>query len=231
MDLNVCDEDFPLLVGNKYKLLIDRFKGSLPSAYHRYITHIQDVQPDGNCGFRCVAEGLGWGEENWLFIRRQLMEELDVNKEQWKGILNCRDKGWYDELYSTINWTGTGPAPMRCWMDMPTTGLLIAQKFGVVVQFLCIGGSESETFFPMFNGPNINPEHMIITFAFVNRGHFIVLRLAEDSPMPIPNPTWREWRDETAIEWETMYKHRIETGQEFTPTKKPGQPKVYVNLI
>ncbi|XP_035834243.1 uncharacterized protein LOC118482718 [Helianthus annuus] len=62
----IIDEDFPLLVGDRYKNMIDRFKDWLPSMYRRYITHMEDAQPDGNYGFRSVALGLGLDQNAWM---------------------------------------------------------------------------------------------------------------------------------------------------------------------
>ena len=207
--------------------MIERCKNWIPSVYQKYITDIRDVYSDGNCGFRSVAVALGWEEDQWLLVRTLLLEEMEVNKEHWENILNCHDYTWYQGLYNTINWREVGPAPLRCWMDMPSTGLIIAQKFGVVLQHFCPG--RSYTFFPMFDGPNIFPEHRIISICWVNRNHFIMLKLAENSPMPTPDTTWSHWRFEAAEEWERLYKDRLEMGEAFMPRKNSTQTD-YVNI-
>ncbi|KAC9910478.1 hypothetical protein E3N88_45091 [Mikania micrantha] len=46
-----------------------------------YVINIQDVEPDGNCGFRSIAVGLGFDENHWAFIRQQLLQELDFNAD------------------------------------------------------------------------------------------------------------------------------------------------------
>lgn len=145
----------------------------------------------------------------WLFIRRQLMEEMDDNRDRWRPILNSVDRSFYDSLYTTLDWSGVGSAPNIHWMEMPATGLLIAQKFGVVVQFLSSGG-HSETYFPMFDGPGNIEDHAFISFAWVNKNHYIALELAKGAPMPRLNRTWSEFRYEQASEWETIYENRIE---------------------
>ncbi|CAI9272087.1 unnamed protein product [Lactuca saligna] len=50
---------------------------SIPDVFHDYIDKIQDVLGDGNCGFRAVAVSLGHSEDQWLYIRQQLLEELE----------------------------------------------------------------------------------------------------------------------------------------------------------
>ncbi|KAK5793447.1 hypothetical protein PVK06_034593 [Gossypium arboreum] len=37
--------------------------------FHPYITHVQDVRGDGNCGFRAISICLGYGEDQWLYVR------------------------------------------------------------------------------------------------------------------------------------------------------------------
>nr|KAJ0197573.1 hypothetical protein LSAT_V11C700362630 [Lactuca sativa] len=41
----------------------------IPSIFHPYITHIQNVLGDGNCCFRSIAFCHGYGEDQWLYIR------------------------------------------------------------------------------------------------------------------------------------------------------------------
>ena len=93
-------------------------------------------------------------------------------------------------------------------MDMPSTGLLIAQIFGVIVQFLCKGG-HSETIFPMFDGPRNFQEHVFMSFALIQASHYNALELANGASLHALNGTWRNFRNEQAMEWETLYQHRL----------------------
>ncbi|KAI3828074.1 hypothetical protein L1987_02171 [Smallanthus sonchifolius] len=61
------DNGFPLMVGDEAVNITNCFKDFIPSLFHPYISHIQDVMPDGNFGFRSVAVGLGFNEKQWLF--------------------------------------------------------------------------------------------------------------------------------------------------------------------
>ncbi|XP_035834133.1 uncharacterized protein LOC118482654 [Helianthus annuus] len=149
--LPIIDKDFPRLAGHRYKNVIERFKDWLPSSYQRYIMHIEDAQPDGNCGFRSIAMGLGYDQKEWKWVRQELLDEMFINRMRWGHILESLDKGCYDNVYRSINWLNVEPAPMACWMWLPYTGLLVAQKFGVIVQHLSNG--VCQTYFPMFDGP------------------------------------------------------------------------------
>ena len=50
---------------------------------HTYITQVQDVRPDGNCGFRAIAVCLGFIEDAWPTVRYNLMEELNMYKTEY----------------------------------------------------------------------------------------------------------------------------------------------------
>ncbi|KAI3762563.1 hypothetical protein L1987_52995 [Smallanthus sonchifolius] len=53
---------FPLMIGKDIVNNTNCFKDSIPSVFHPYISHIQDVNPNSNCVFRSVAVGLGLNE-------------------------------------------------------------------------------------------------------------------------------------------------------------------------
>ena len=89
----------------------------------------------------------------WYFIRTQLKEEIVENEDRWRPILNEVDYDTYDRVSNSFDHIGVGPATRDQWMEMPDAGLLIAQKFRVVVQFLS-PYDQSETYFPMFDGPH-----------------------------------------------------------------------------
>lgn len=204
--------------------MIERFKDWLPSSYRRYITHIEDAQPDGNCGFRSIAMGLGYDQKQWKWVRQELLDEMFINKKRWGHILESLDKGCYENVYRSINWLNVEPAPMACWMWLPYTGLLVAQKFGVIVQHLSNG--VCQTYFPMFDGPQVYPNHSILTIAYVEDSHFIMVKLADDSPMPVPNGLWNIYRSMEAMEWETMYMSRIAQGRALLRSNRTRQKEV-----
>lgn len=43
-----------------------------------YVAEVVDVQGDGNCVFRAVAVGLDKNEEEWLEVRKRLLDELEL---------------------------------------------------------------------------------------------------------------------------------------------------------
>jgi len=44
--------------------------------FQPYIVDVVDVVADGHCGYRCITELLGMGEESWPLIRHDLYKEL-----------------------------------------------------------------------------------------------------------------------------------------------------------
>ncbi|MFQ6652918.1 hypothetical protein Gotur_024568, partial [Gossypium turneri] len=46
----------------------------IPDMFHPYITHVQDVRGDGNYGFQAIFFCLGYGEDQWLYVRHQLLD-------------------------------------------------------------------------------------------------------------------------------------------------------------
>ncbi|KAD4179256.1 hypothetical protein E3N88_27847 [Mikania micrantha] len=72
----------------------------------------------------------------------------------------------------------------RCyWMQMPETGVLIANAFGVIVVFISLGASV--TVFPLWTSPEFLLPHRVVSFVFVNDNHFVMVELTGDYPMPI----------------------------------------------
>ncbi|KAD6795334.1 hypothetical protein E3N88_06230 [Mikania micrantha] len=88
-----------------------RFGGYIPSMLHCYVSNIQDVMPDGNCGFRSVSVGLGFDENQWGFVRQQLLQEVDTHSDAYRYVLNSMDPTLYDALRHSINWFDIKPAP------------------------------------------------------------------------------------------------------------------------
>ncbi|XP_021980399.1 uncharacterized protein LOC110876537 [Helianthus annuus] len=224
--VEIIDEDFPLLVGDRYKNMIDRFKDWLPSMYRRYITHMEDAQPDGNCGFRSVAMGLGLDQNAWMWVRQELLDEMFINKARWLPLLDSFDPGFYTTVYRSINWLHVEPAPMACWMSLPYAGLLVVQKFGVLVQHLSNG--VCQTYFPMFDGPAEG--HSVLSIAYVEDGHFIMVKLTDDGLMPPPNGLWNMYRSTEAMEWETMYMSRLSEGKELLRSNRSVR-RDFINLL
>ena len=60
----------------KSENLVRTYGDRIPSVFHPYISKITDVRPDGHCGFRAVAVGLGIGKNEHMAVRSQMLLEL-----------------------------------------------------------------------------------------------------------------------------------------------------------
>ncbi|XP_035838234.1 uncharacterized protein LOC118485849 [Helianthus annuus] len=168
------DKGFPLIKGDEHLLSIKRFKNQIPSEFHSYISRTQDVTPDGHCGYRSVAVGLGFTEHVWPNIRRDLLLEIDHNESCWKHVFETYNKGDFKRICKSIEWhsvKGCGPSH---WMEMPQVGLLVAQRYNIVLHVL--SNEWSTTIFPLMDAP-LDPRPQAITLVHVDGGHFIHVKL------------------------------------------------------
>ncbi|XP_076902763.1 uncharacterized protein LOC143557611 [Bidens hawaiensis] len=168
--------------------------------FHPYMTHIQVVKGDGHCGFRAIAVTLEHDKERWPYIRNQLLGEL-CHLEAAYRIMFHKD---YDDIYRSLNFVGTGEAPFRNWMVMPDTGILIANRFGVTVNYL--SKNCSCACFPLWVGHEDLPNHQKITVALVHGNHYILVQLEGEYPMPNIAPLWTHYKNNSTIGWQTMHR-------------------------
>ncbi|TYG86614.1 hypothetical protein ES288_A13G147600v1 [Gossypium darwinii] len=151
--------------------------------FHPYITHIQDVRGDGNCGFRAIYVCLGYGEDQWLYVGHQLLDELLSSYDIYARVFT----DGIDELRNSLYFSQSS-APAEHWMVMPMTGVLIANKFVVIFNYLTKRGDI--TFFPLWRGPEHFQYHHAISIAHVYDNHNVMVQLEGDYPMPTISAYW-----------------------------------------
>ncbi|KAJ0744143.1 putative OTU domain, FHY3/FAR1 family protein [Helianthus annuus] len=196
--------DFMGLNQDQASQVIHNYIHLIPKIFHAYVTRIHNVLGDGNCGFRATASALGYGEDEWLFIRRSLMEELlEFRNKYTKAFL-----GSFKDVFTSLAWSGSGFAPEKHWMIMPEAGFLIANKFNVIVHFLSQEKRNSSTCFSLWRGPHEFPEKKIITIAHVNGNHFIMVELQGEYPITSTNNLWKLMRENDAAGWENIFESR-----------------------
>ncbi|XP_012482968.1 uncharacterized protein LOC105797558 [Gossypium raimondii] len=182
----------------------------IPDMFHPYITHVQDVRGDGNCGFRAISVCLGYGEDQWLYVRHQLVDELLTSYDVYARVFT----DGIDELCNSLCFSQL-LAPAEHWMVMPMTGVLIANRFGVILNYLtkrC-----DKTFFPLWRGPKHFQYHHAITIAHVYDTHNVMVQLEGDYPMPTISAYWIRHRAPSTAEWQTMYMSRLEFYRQLKP--------------
>ncbi|KAD6794769.1 hypothetical protein E3N88_05665 [Mikania micrantha] len=140
----------------------------------------------------------------WLTIRHALLTESIQNANVYINVL----LGVFDEIQESLKWSKPEFAPRRYWMQMPETGLLIANAFGVTVVFISLGASV--TIFPLWTSPEFLQPHRIVSFVFVNDNHYVMVELTGDYPIPTPSWYWSRFRSHDAAAWEMWYKQRLD---------------------
>ncbi|KAK5772237.1 hypothetical protein PVK06_048517 [Gossypium arboreum] len=188
--------------------------------FHPYITHVQDVRGDGNCGFRAIYVCLGYGEDQWLNVGHQLLDELLSSYDIYARVFT----DGIDELRNSLCFSQS-PAPAEHWMVMPMTGVLIANRFGVIFNYLTKQGDI--TFFPLWRGPEHFQYHHAISIAHVYDNHNVMVQLEGDYPMPTISAYWIHHKAPSTARWQTMYMSRLE----FYRQLKPCNLKILVITI
>jgi hypothetical protein len=113
-----------------------------PKHIHPHIVDIIETVPDGNCGFRAIASLLGYTEDGWPMVRRELDNELRNNNSLYKKLFGECIHGVRDSLQIS----GLGDQSKDKWFTIPAMGYLVANRYNVILVTL---GKPSTTFFPM----------------------------------------------------------------------------------
>ncbi|XP_045802821.1 uncharacterized protein LOC123896485 [Trifolium pratense] len=116
------------------KMISQKYLGQFPDHIHPHIVDIIEMLGDGNCGFRAVAYLLGYTEEGWPIVRRELHEELTNNNSLYEKLFRQGLQGVRDSLVGNR------------WFTVPAMGYLVANRYNVILVML---GKPSQTFFPM----------------------------------------------------------------------------------
>ncbi|KAH6797774.1 hypothetical protein C2S52_022328 [Perilla frutescens var. hirtella] len=180
------------------------FLDSFPLYIKPYVLGISDVKADGYCDFRAIAGLLGFGEDYWLRVREELIEEL------------CNHRFYYVKFYGSPECVtqllealscSTIPALHKIWMILPDMGHLVALRYNVVL--VHISKQQCLTYLPLQSNPPLKSQHKMIVIGFVNNNHFVQVLLDHASPIPPIMPNWKFSQLECAAEWNTPYLDRM----------------------
>ncbi|GJT05205.1 probable terpene synthase 6 [Tanacetum coccineum] len=191
----------------------------IPDIFHRYIKDLNNVKSDGNFEFRSVAVGIGRDENMWPLIRQELLQELRYHEHDYTEILTSRG---FKFIWDTMNFSGTGFAPIDKWMSMTDTGLVIASFYRRPVVFISMVKNVvlSSTCFPLWSGPHESESTEPIVVARVGGSHFINLFLREGYPILSTHPQWRTYRIDRASAWEDVYSNRQLAFEEYIRSRR-----------
>ncbi|XP_058775618.1 uncharacterized protein LOC131649894 [Vicia villosa] len=164
-----------------------KYLSQFPAFYHPYIDDIFDVELDRNCGFCCISFALGWGEDACYDVQRQLHTQIQKHADLFSKL-------FYDTVFDVSNSLlvkHLGLQGKEKWMTIPDMGYPIASKYSVVV-FVSLSMLMNIIFFPfLITPPSYTSRHTIIAVGFVNRNHWIQIKLRPDCPLPPITDRWR----------------------------------------
>ncbi|XP_012849919.1 PREDICTED: uncharacterized protein LOC105969693 [Erythranthe guttata] len=142
---------------------------------------------------------MGFGEDNWSLVRRDLVDELIMNDAIYMNIHKVRDT--FDELEAKMRCSVT-PAPYENWMSFPDMGHFIASKYDIVL--VLITQLQCLTFLPLSSDPVPDGQRQEHGIALVDGNHFVHLVLKKNCPLPLVADYWRRYHHPRASAWKTI---------------------------
>ncbi|XP_028118504.1 uncharacterized protein LOC114316046 [Camellia sinensis] len=151
------------------------------------------VAADGNCGFRAIAGLMGFGEEGWLQVRKDLLKELHTHSDYYRKLFGSQER--IDDLTNILASFEPNPGLDR-WMTMPDMGHLISSFCQVVLVHLFM--QQCLTFLSLRSIPTSAASRKEISH--LEPGH----------PIPPIATNWQRYHDPCAIGWKVAYSSRVQ---------------------
>ncbi|CAN6583859.1 unnamed protein product [Malus baccata var. baccata] len=180
-------------------------KEQFPTALKPYISSIRDFTGDGNCGYRVIAGLMGFGDDSWSKVRRELLNELHSHQTQYENLFGRHDR--VDKLMHALSFFEDSP-PYDRWLTMPDMGHIIASCYNVVVIYLSM--SLCLTFLPTrtVSLPLLERRHIAI--GSVSDDHFVQVYMFPGHPMPPVSECWHRVCLPGTDGWQIPYAERIQ---------------------
>lgn len=130
-----------------------------------------EVHIDGSCGFRVIASCLRLGEDQWVQVRRDLIDEFESNKPLYLTIFG--EDGCIAERMKILIYFNNYPKADH-WMTMLDMGHLITLHYNIVLFF--IFRAQFLTFLPLRSQPpSQTTKRKEIAIAFVSGYYFVLV--------------------------------------------------------
>ncbi|KAJ1395894.1 Protein FAR1-RELATED SEQUENCE 11 [Sesbania bispinosa] len=124
IDSSACD----CTLRNKYGLpCACQQPDQFPSTLHPFIVKVDDVEADGNCGYRAIATSLGFGQDSWPVTRGDLSRELLNYHAQYIKLFGGVDR--YNQLRMSLFIDCGKIVSVNKWMTLPDMGYIIASRY------------------------------------------------------------------------------------------------------
>ena len=170
-----------------------------PKIKEHVVHKLEDVAPDGHCGFRACAELLGKNnDDGWKDVRRSMLDELMEHRESYTYQLGGEKN--YKVVEKGLDYFSEYGCGKKYWMQFPEMGLLFASTFNCV--FCVLSPLQSCTYLPWRTGPTTN--FQIIPIILYDDSHFMKIFLKQNAPIPKVVPWWYKIRSEDASNWEVL---------------------------
>ncbi|CAL2231552.1 unnamed protein product, partial [Prunus armeniaca] len=179
------------------------FVDAFPQALRSYIHHVKDVAVDGHCGYRAIAELLLYGEDGWVQVRRDLLNELESYSVHYSALYGSENRVY--ELKHSLAYFGPD-ANFDRWMTMLDMGHIVASCYDVVLVHL--SNVQCLKFLSLRSRPLPLSDRKEIAIGFINR-HFVQVFLKPSHPIPLIGTNWDRYREWWTTEWALPYITRI----------------------
>ncbi|XP_038717206.1 uncharacterized protein LOC120010486 [Tripterygium wilfordii] len=163
---------------------------------------VKDIRANGNCGFRAIAGLIGFGEDAWMHICQNLIDELRTLWAKYVDLFGGYDRACF--IDNSLNfWESDRSAPLQNWMTMPDMDHLITSSYNVILHLLSF--EQCLTFLPLRLVSLPSHEQVTITIEFVNNNHFVQVALIDDYSMPHIMIQWFRYKYDCTAVWITPY--------------------------
>ncbi|KAK2373976.1 protein FAR1-RELATED SEQUENCE [Trifolium repens] len=146
------------------KLISQKYLVQFPKHIIPHIIDVIEIVGDGNCGFRAIASLLGYTEDGWPMVCRELDNELRSNINLYEKIFGKDIQGVRDSLQIS----GLGDQSKDKCFTIPAMGYLVANRYNVILVTL---GKPSKTFFPMMTSYSASARFFCI--GYVGGNHWV----------------------------------------------------------
>ncbi|KAH9816678.1 hypothetical protein DFH28DRAFT_890756 [Melampsora americana] len=188
-----------------------------PSAIRKHIVGYTNPRGDGNCGYRSVAVALGKSQEDWREIKKDMIHELDKNREVYTK-KNYSSSIFYNhsfEKFRRLLRNTDSPVEKDYWLSFPAHAYILANAYKRPI--MLFSALQPLTFFPTLHPPNDNPPIFICLLCALH--HFISVNLSSNFPAPPLYAPWKENRIPEADKWEDKYRMNLDLGKKVFNTQ------------
>lgn len=171
-----------------------------------YVREVFDPQADGNCGFRCIAKALGYDDDGWFQVRREMLEYAQSHRSNYERMLGG-SRG-FEKLVTSLSVKKlSDKAPRAKWLDNFKHAQLVAETYRRPLCLLDPKLIGCSSWVPQQSGPPGNSTEPIY-LSFVNGCHWQLVYVQGD-PVPIPRPLITKSAVKPAHGWPKVLSARV----------------------